>query len=82
MSGGGRSQIRGKMGKDSRGEVVMSDADFAEMEERVVRLQNRENELLGKIGELENRIKIHSRQISDDKDALELKSMELEVLFH
>lgn len=69
------------MGKDSRADVVMSDADFREMEERVERLQNRENELLGKIGELENKIQSHTRQISGDRDALELKSLELEVTY-
>lgn len=79
MSGGGRSQIRGRMGKDSKSDVVMSDAEFNDMQGCVERLQNRENELLEKIRELENRIKNHTRQISADRDCLELKSLELQV---
>ncbi|KAJ1525072.1 hypothetical protein ONE63_009916 [Megalurothrips usitatus] len=80
MSGGGRSQIRGKMGKDSKSEVVMSDADFKDMEERVFRLQNRESELMGKIADLENRIKINNRKISEDRDVLEMRSLELQTI--
>lgn len=80
MSGGGRSQIRGKMGNDSRSDVVMSDGELRDMESKVERLQNRENELLSKIAELENKVKNHTRQIANDRDSLELKSLELQTL--
>ncbi|KAK3932165.1 Structural maintenance of chromosomes protein 4 [Frankliniella fusca] len=79
MSGGGRA-IQGKMGNDSRSDVVMSDAELRDMESKVERLLNRENELLGKIAGLENTIKSHTRQIANDRDSLELKSLELQTL--
>lgn len=79
MSGGGKRQIRGKMGKDSKVDVVMSDAEFREMEGHVERLHNRENELMAKIAEIENKLKNHTRQITADRDSLEIKSLELQV---
>ncbi|KAA0200463.1 hypothetical protein HAZT_HAZT006975 [Hyalella azteca] len=78
MSGGGRSVLKGRMGKDAQAVVTVDPAEVARTESRVEELRQRLTELRQQRTESENALQKLTRDLSSMKVNLDKYKMEIE----
>jgi len=79
MSGGGRTQIRGKMGRQSKSIGGASAQDIEAMVRKLEGLEQRWKELTSRQTELNDKVRTLTQQLQNDSATLRHSEMELEV---